>query len=109
FDPTGTLPLCILSVRGSSEMTETQVQDLARYEVRNMLGGVPGAVAPAAFGGKQRMILIYIDPVKLEARKLAAGDVVAALNRSNFMVTPGVAKFGTYEFQLDSNAMVKSV
>jgi hypothetical protein len=25
------------------------------------------------------------------------------------MVSPGVAKFGTYEFQLDSNAMVKSV
>ncbi|HYV39593.1 MAG TPA: efflux RND transporter permease subunit [Gemmataceae bacterium] len=109
FDPTGTLPLGVLAIRGPSDMSETQLQDIGRYEVRNMLGSVPGAIAPAAFGGKQRTVLIYVDPVKLEARKLAPKDVVDALSRSNFMVSPGVAKFGPYEFQLDSNAMVKSV
>src|SRR5438552_9203881 len=108
FDPTGTLPLGVLSVR-SPTLSETQLQDLARIDIRNMLGGVPGVVAPAVFGGKQRTILIYVDPNKLEARKLSSKDVVDALGRSNFMVTPGVAKFGAYEFQLDSNAMVEAV
>jgi multidrug efflux pump subunit AcrB len=105
FDPTGTLPLGILSVRSPTH-TETKLQDLARIEVRNMLGGVRGVVAPAVFGGKQRTILVYVDPNKLEARRLSPKDVVDALGRANFMITPGVAKFGAYEFQLDSNAMV---
>src|SRR5437763_3907884 len=96
FDPTGTLPLGILSVT-SPELDETKLQDLARTEVRNMLGGVPGVVAPAVFGGKQRTILIYVEPHKLEARSLSALSVVNALRQSNFMVTPGVAKFGGYE------------
>jgi CzcA family heavy metal efflux pump len=108
FDPTGTLPLGILSVT-SPRLDETQLQDLARIDVRNMLGGVPGVVAPAVFGGKQRTILVYVDPQKLEARNLSPLDVVEALRQSNFMVTPGVAKFGDYEFQLDSNAMVDAV
>src|SRR6266849_9454829 len=105
FDPTGTLPLGILSVT-SPELDETRLQDIARIDVRNMLGGIPGVVAPAVFGGKQRTILIYVDPNKLQARNLSPLDVVNALQRENLMVTPGVAKFGGYEFQLDSNAMV---
>src|SRR5262245_19333126 len=83
FDPTGTLPLCILSVRGQ-DFSETQLQDLARYEVRNMLGSVPGTITPVVFGGKQRTILLYVDPLKLEARKLSPRDVVDALSKSNF-------------------------
>jgi multidrug efflux pump subunit AcrB len=108
FDPTGTLPLAVLSVT-SPELDETQLKDLARIDVRNMLGGVPGVVAPAVFGGKDRTILIYVDPQKLQARNLSPLDVVNALQRENLMVTPGVAKFGGYEFQLDSNAMVAKV
>ena len=108
FDPTATLPLGVLSVT-SPELSETKLQDLARVQVRNMLGRVKGAVAPAVFGGKQRTILIYVDPQALESRNLSPLDVVNALTQANFMVTPGVAKFGNYEFQLDSNAMVEKV
>src|SRR5438876_8096542 len=52
FDPTGTLPLGVLSVTSDDPETgETQLKDWARIDVRNMLGGVPGVVAPAVFGG----------------------------------------------------------
>lgn len=108
FDPTATLPLGVLSVR-SPDLDEKGLQDLARIEIRNMLGGVPGVVAPVVFGGKQRTILIYVDPNKLEARGLSTKDIVDALAKSNFMITPGVAKFGGFEFQLDSNSMVETV
>ncbi|OAI46798.1 hypothetical protein AYO44_10710 [Planctomycetaceae bacterium SCGC AG-212-F19] len=108
FDPTATLPLGLLTVT-SDELDETPLKDLARINVRNALNGVPGVVAPAVFGGKDRTILIFVDPKKLQARNLSALDVVEALQRQNIMVTPGVAKFGDYEFQLDSNAMVAAV
>src|SRR5207237_6156064 len=82
FDPTGTLPLGILSVT-SSELGETHLKDLARIDIRNMLGGVPGVVAPAVFGGKDRTILIYITPRLMEARNLSSLDVAVAWSRSN--------------------------
>ncbi|HZZ73375.1 MAG TPA: efflux RND transporter permease subunit [Pirellulales bacterium] len=108
FDPTGTIPLGILSIT-SPDLDETQLKDLARIELRNMLGGIKGVVAPAVFGGQDRTILIYVDPQKLEARNLSPLDVVDALGRQNLMVTPGVVKFGAFEFQLDTNAMVSAV
>src|SRR6202011_2807281 len=63
FDPTGTMPLGILSIT-SPDADETHLKDLARIDVRNMLGGVPGVVAPAVFGGKDRTVLVYVDPRK---------------------------------------------
>jgi multidrug efflux pump subunit AcrB len=110
FDPTGTLPLGILSVSSPDPtMSETHLKDLARIDVRNMLGSVRGVVAPATFGGKDRTILVYVDPKKLVERNLAPIDVVEALRKQSLMVTPGVAKFGGYEFQLESNAMPNEV
>jgi multidrug efflux pump subunit AcrB len=74
-----------------------------------MLGSVQGGVFPATIGGKNRTILIYIDPKKLQARKLSARDVVKALEDGNLLVTPGTAYFGDNQVLLDTNAMVKDV
>src|SRR5437870_9744569 len=46
FDPTGTLPLGILTVSNDRGLDEAHVKDIARINVRNMLGSVPGCVAP---------------------------------------------------------------
>ncbi|HVL13894.1 MAG TPA: efflux RND transporter permease subunit, partial [Gemmata sp.] len=108
FDPTGTLPLGILTVSNPS-MAEQEVKDLARVEVRNRLGAVSGVVAPVVVGGKDRRVMIYLDPKKLEARKLSAVDVVAALDRGNQMVSPGTAYFGDSQVSLDTNMMVRTV
>src|SRR5262245_521249 len=108
FDPTGTLPLGILTV-SNPELDEARVKDLARIDVRNMLGAVPGVVAPVVVGGEERTILVYLDPLKLQAPHLSATDVVRALADGNLMVTPGTAYFGDNQVLLDTNAMVSSV
>ncbi|HSQ54186.1 MAG TPA: efflux RND transporter permease subunit, partial [Gemmata sp.] len=108
FDPTGTLPLGILTVSNPS-MAEQEVKDLARVEVRNRLGAVSGVVAPVVVGGKDRRVMIYLDPKKLEARKLSAVDVVNSLDRGNMMVSPGTAYFGDNQVSLDTNMMVRTV
>jgi multidrug efflux pump subunit AcrB len=107
FDPTGTIPLGVLTVKNDS-LDEARVKDIARIDVRNMLGSVRGCVAPVVVGGKDRTVLVYLDPSKLEARKLTMVDVVRALDSGNIMVTPGTAYFGMNQLLLDSNAMVKN-
>src|SRR6516164_4052125 len=73
FDPTGTLPLGVLTVSNPT-LDEANVKDVARITVRNELGSVKGCVAPVAVGGKDRTILIYLDPKRLEAYHLSATD-----------------------------------
>lgn len=108
FDPTGTLPLGILTVSNPT-MAEQQVKDLARVEVRNRLGSIRGTVAPVVVGGKDRRVMVYLDPKKLEARNLSATDVVRALDQGNVMASPGAAYFGDSQIALDTNSMVREV
>jgi multidrug efflux pump subunit AcrB len=108
FDPTGTLPLGILTV-SNIHLDEARVKDLARIDVRNLLGGIKGVVAPVVVGGKDRTVLVYLDPRKLQARNLSATDVVKALADGNLMVSPGTAYFGDNMVALDTNAMVAKV
>jgi multidrug efflux pump subunit AcrB len=108
FDPTGTLPLGILTVSNPG-LDEAHVKDVARIDVRNMLGAVKGCVAPVVVGGKDRTILIYLDPKKMEARKVSPLDVVNALRQGNLMATPGTAYFGNNQQLLDTNVMVRTV
>jgi multidrug efflux pump subunit AcrB len=108
FDPTGTMPLGVLTVN-NPHMRESDIKDLARLEVRSMLGSVKGSVAPAVVGGKDRTILVYLDPKQLQARKLSMTDVVKALADGNMMASPGTAYFGKNQMLLDSNAMVPDV
>ena len=108
FDPTGTLPLGIITVSNPT-MDEAHVKDVGRIWVRNMLGAVKGCVAPVAVGGKDRTILVYLDPRKMEARHLSSADVVKALKDGNMMVTPGIAYVGDNQFLLDSNMMADKI
>lgn len=106
FDATGTLPVGILTVTNLA-MDDARQKDLARIDVKNMLGAVPGCIAPVVVGGQDRAVMIYLDPARTEARNFAPMDVVAALRRGNLMGTPGTAYFGDEQLLLDSNAMVE--
>src|SRR5574340_865563 len=51
YDPTASMPLALLTV-SSSRMNETQLYDIAYFNIRNMLSGITGTIAPAVFGGR---------------------------------------------------------
>lgn len=108
FDATGTLPVGILTVK-NPEMDDARQKDLARIEVRSMLGAVPGCIAPVVVGGLDRTVMLYLDPDKMEARGLVPMDVVGALKKGNLMVSPGTLYLGAEQLLLDSNAMVEKV
>jgi len=108
FDPTGTLPLGVLTV-SNEKLDEAHLKDVARIDVRNMLGAVPGCVAPVVVGGKDRTVLVYLRPKDMEVRNVSPLDVVRALQKGNQMVTPGIAYFGKDQILLDTNVMVEKV
>ncbi len=108
FDATGTLPVGILTVTNPG-MDDARQKDIARIDVRNMLGAVQGCIAPVVLGGRDRTVMIYLDPLRMEARNLVPTAVVETLRRSNLMVSPGTAYFGPEKMLLDSNSMFERV
>jgi multidrug efflux pump subunit AcrB len=90
-------------------MDESQIKDLARIELRNRLGGIPGVVAPVVVGGKDRTIMVYLDRDRMLARNLAPTDVVKGLQDGNLVTSPGNAYFGKKQMALELDSMVEKV
>src|SRR3954469_9442275 len=106
FDPTSTTPVCLVAVDSPDRsQTESILYDVGRYEVRNMLMSINGAVAPGVYGGKIRAVLAYLDRQEMQARGLSGRDVMRALDNSNVFLPTGDAKLGDTDYALDSNSM----
>ena len=72
FDPTSTTPVCVVAIDSDDPANnESVLYDVGRYEVRNMIMGQPGAVAPVVYGGKIRAVMAYLDRQKMQARNLS--------------------------------------
>ncbi len=108
FDPTATIPLCLLSV-SSPSYDETKLYDIAYFDLRNRLQGIGGVIAPAVYGGKLRRILAYVDRDRLHARNLSPMDVVRALKDSNVFIPTGDVRFGEMHYFVNANGMVSRV
>jgi HAE1 family hydrophobic/amphiphilic exporter-1 len=97
------LPVCLVTLKGQG-LDETQLHDLGQFNVRNQIANVPGASVPQPFGGKYRQIMVYVDPLKLEAHQLSPMDVVRQMNENNLILPAGDVKIGPFDYNLYSNA-----
>src|SRR5580692_11084821 len=102
------LPVCLVTVKGEG-LSETQLHDLAQFQIRNQIAVVNGAEIPAVFGGKYRQAMVYVDPYKLFSRQLSVMDVVDAVNNSNLILPAGDVKIGSTDYYIYSNSLVKNV
>jgi hydrophobic/amphiphilic exporter-1 (mainly G- bacteria), HAE1 family len=102
------LPVCLVTIKGEG-LTETQLHDLAQFQIRNQIAVVKGAEIPGVFGGKYRQAMIYVDPYKLLSRQLSVMDVVDAVNNSNLILPAGDVKIGPNDYYIYSNSLVKNV
>src|SRR5713101_1083192 len=73
----------------SPTLAEQQIYDVATNFLRPGLATVPGAQLPLPLGGKQRQIVVDLDPQKLFAWKLSPSDVSAAIARQNLIAAAG--------------------
>jgi hydrophobic/amphiphilic exporter-1 (mainly G- bacteria), HAE1 family len=102
------LPVCLITLKGEG-LNETQLRDLGQYTVRNQVANVPGASVPQPFGGKYRQIMVYVDPLKLEAHQLSVMDVVRSVNDSNLILPAGDVKIGPFDYSLYTNSQLNTV
>src|SRR3984957_12414758 len=99
------LPVCLVTLKGQG-LNETQLKDLAQFQVRNQIAGVQGASVPQPFGGTYRQIQVFVDPVKLEAHQLSLMDVVDAVNSSNLILPAGDVRIGNRDYNIYANSQV---
>ncbi len=102
------LPVCLITLKGEG-LNETQLKDLAQFTVRNQVAGVPGASVPQPYGGRYRQIMVYVDPLKLEAHQMSLMDVVGSLNNSNLILPAGDVRIGTKDYNIYANSQVPVV
>jgi multidrug efflux pump subunit AcrB len=99
------LPVCLLTVDGKG-LNETQLHDYLQYQIRNQIAGVPGATVPPPYGGRTRQIMVYVDPLKLQAHQLSPMDVARATDDSNLILPAGDVRIGPTDYNLYTNAQV---
>ena len=101
------LPVCLLTVEGQG-LSETQLHDYLQFQIRNQIAGVPGATVPPPYGGRYRQLMVYVDPLKLQAHQLSPMDVVRATDQSNLILPAGDVRIGPMDYNLYTNAQVPS-
>ncbi len=102
------LPVCLVTLKGEG-LDEATLHDLGQYNVRNQLASVPGASIPQPFGGRYRQIMVYVDPLKLEAHQLSVMDVVRSVNEANLILPAGDVKVGPFDYNLYANSQVNAM
>src|SRR5579883_1590699 len=96
------VPILQLGI-SSDKLSEGQQYDLAYNFLRTQLANTQGASFPLPYGGKPRQIMVDIDPDKLYAHGLSAGDISSALNSQSLILPTGSAKIGTREYRVELN------
>ncbi len=97
------VPILQLGLSGNG-LSEQQLNDIGLNFVRPQLITIPGAVIPNVYGGKQRSIMINIDPKRLQAKGLSPTDLLNAMAAQNVVQPGGTAKIGMDEYDIHLNS-----
>jgi multidrug efflux pump subunit AcrB len=97
------VPILQLGLSGQG-LSEQQLNDLGLNFVRPALVTVPGAVIPNVYGGRQRSIMVNLDPKRLQAQGIAPTEVLNALALQNVVQPGGTAKIGNDEYDIHLNS-----
>jgi multidrug efflux pump subunit AcrB len=88
----------------SKTLSEQEIQDLGQNFIRTPLATVQGAAVPSPYGGKQRQIVVDLDPAQMYAKRVSATDVSNAVNLQSLILPAGTVKIADREYQVRLNS-----
>src|SRR6266849_2285944 len=88
----------------SKTLREQEIFDLGNNFIRTQLGTVQGASVSYPFGGRQRAVMVDLNPEEMYAKQLSPSDISNALNLQNLILPAGTAKLGAAEYQVKVNS-----
>src|SRR5882757_2618115 len=102
------VPVIQLSL-SSDTIPESQLFDLAVNFLRPQLVTIPGVQIPYPYGGRQRQIMVDLDPDQLHSFGVTATDVSNVINAQNLILPGGPAKIGKQEYQVSLNSSPEAI
>jgi multidrug efflux pump subunit AcrB len=103
-----TVPILQLALSGKG-LSEQQLNDIGQNFLRVQLVTVPGAAVPYPYGGKQRQIMVNINPALLQSKGLSPADIVNGVSLQNLILPSGTAKIGQFEYDVEMNGSPEKV
>ncbi|MDR3537499.1 MAG: efflux RND transporter permease subunit [Acetobacteraceae bacterium] len=118
--PAGTQPPLVLNFSASSVpilqlglsgpgLSEQQLNDIGLNFLRTQLVTVPGSVIPYPYGGKQRQVMINLNPALLQSKGLSPSDVLNSAAMQYLVLPSGTAKISQFEYDVRMNATPRTV
>ena len=99
----GSVPILQLGL-SSTTLPEQEIFDWGQNFIRVPLATVQGAAVSYPFGGKNRAVMVDLNPDELYAKQLSPIDVSNALNLQNLIIPAGTAKLAETEYQIKVNS-----
>jgi multidrug efflux pump subunit AcrB len=96
------VPVLQLAI-SSDTLPEQALFDMAFNQVRTNFITIPGVQIPYPYGGKQRQVMVDLDPEKLYAYGISPADVSNAVNLQSVILPAGTAKIDKREMPVRLN------
>src|SRR5207248_1384226 len=76
----------------SPDLTSAAISDFLTRVVQPLMSTVDGVASADILGGQTFAMRVWVDPAKMAARGISAGELAAALRANNYQSAPGQAK-----------------
>src|SRR5215475_10742314 len=76
----------------SDTIPQTELWELATYDIKPRLNRLSGVATVLVQGGQQPEFQITVDPAKMLRAKVSISDILAAINHTNIIDSPGLMR-----------------
>src|SRR5438093_6534021 len=74
----------------SDTVPQTDLWELATYEIKPRLNSLPGVASVLVQGGQRPEFHVNVDPAQMLRAKTSVADIINAVNRTNIVDSPGL-------------------